>query len=159
MPLFVAMLLLTAPQKNGAARLSGVSHTDPGGITDLSGLWLFYKGDSLTFAGPALDEVKWEQRRVPMLDSASAYRWAGKAWSGLALHLGDAVAGTGQMLSMGMVREAAEVYVNGALLAERGRLSSRPRGGTRLLPLTAIIPGKLLVPGNNVVAVRVYDPT
>jgi GAF domain/7TM diverse intracellular signalling len=150
-------IALSAPQS--AIKLGGASHIDPQAVTDLSGLWLFYKGDSLAFARPSLDEGKWEQRKVPMLDAPSSYRWAGKGWYRLHIYLGDEVAGSDQMISFAMVREAAEIYVNGALVAERGRMGSRPQGGARLLPLTAIIPGHLLVPGNNVIAARILDPT
>ncbi len=157
--ILLATIAIAATNPQGMVKLGGFSLSDPQGVIDLSGVWSFYAGDSLTFARPSLDEVKWEQRHVPMNDAGASYRWAGKGWYRLHVRLSQEVAGMDQMISLGPVREAAEVYVNGALVAERGRLSSRPSGGMRLLPLTAIIPGKLLVAGDNVIAIRVYDPT
>ncbi len=152
--LLAVALLLAAPQKNATFAI-----TDPSGVLDLSGLWLFQAGDNPVFAQPTHDDSRWDQRRIPAGYLQNSFRWAGFAWYRIHLEIDAAVVGSDLMLSLGPAREAVEVYVNGSLVAERGRFGSRPQGGTRLMPLLAVIPAGLLRAGDNVLAVRVYDPT
>ncbi len=156
--LLLPLALLAAPEQKNV-KTTGFAVTDPASVLDISGLWLFHSGDNLAFARPNMDDTHWDQRRVPTGNAVWSFRWAGYAWYRLHINVDADVVESDQMISLGPARESIELYVNGSLVGERGRFGSRPHGGTRLLPLTAIIPGGLLVPGNNVIAVRVYDPT
>ncbi|MCC6809462.1 MAG: GAF domain-containing protein [Deltaproteobacteria bacterium] len=154
-----AILALSVPSDAKGMKTTGFAVSDPGGLLDISGLWLFHAGDNPAFARASIDDTRWDQKRVPTAGAAWPFRWAGYGWYRLHINVDTEVVGTDQMLSLGPARETVEIYVNGSLVAERGRFGSRPRGGARLLPLEAIVPGRLLQPGNNVIAVRVYDPT
>lgn len=155
----LVFLIIAAATPSKGIKTTGFAVNDPAGILDISGLWLFHQGDNPAFARPNIDDTRWDQRRVPTDGSPWNFRWAGYGWYRLHINVAPEVVETDQMLSLGPARESIEVYINGSLVGERGRFGSRPHGGPRMLPLTAIIPGRLLVAGNNVIAVRVFDPT
>lgn len=144
------------PQPRRAATATLQSATQ---VVDLSGVWMFHAGDNPSFSRSSLDDSGWEQHRVPLQTLDRAARWAGIGWYRMHLEVTAETAGLDMSMSLGPLREVAEVYVNGALVAERGRFGSRPVGGARVLPLTAHLPAGLLVPGDNVIAVRVLDPS
>lgn len=133
--------------------------TDPTSLVDLSGVWQFHADDYPAFSRASLDDLGWEQRQVPTANTRWAFRWAGKAWYRHHFRVSPDAIDYDYMLTLGPAREVAEVYVNGALVAQRGEFGSRPKGGTSVLPLTGISPTGVLVPGDNVLAVRLYDPT
>jgi hypothetical protein len=140
-----------------APRSTHVQQADS--AVDLAGMWLFHPGDNPAFAQPGLDDLAWEQRYVPAAALAWPFRWQGYAWYRLHLALDEAAVGADWLISLGPAREVAEVYVNGSLVGARGRFGSRPQGGERIVPLTGLIPAPLLQAGDNVVAVRLYDPS
>ncbi len=131
----------------------------PDGVLNLDGVWLFQQGDNPIFARAGLDDLSWEQRPVPTRGTPWAFRWHGSGWYRLHLTVRPEAVGYDLMLTLGPVREAAEVYINGALVGERGRFGTRPAGGSRILPLTAPIPAGVLHTGDNVIAVRLLDPS
>lgn len=147
------------PHTIAPRRAATASIASPSQVVDLGGVWLFHSGDNPSFARGNLDDSGWEQHRVPLSSVERASRWAGIGW--YRMHLDVAVEATNIdfSMSLGPVREVAEVYVNGALVAERGRFGSRPSGGARVLPLLAHVPAGLLVPGDNVIAIRIFDPS
>ncbi|MEE8409248.1 MAG: hypothetical protein V3T05_06570, partial [Myxococcota bacterium] len=152
-PLAALSLLVAA----GDARAVAVLEAD--GDIDLSGMWLFHAGDNLAFASPTLDDRAWELRRLPTAGTRWSERWSDYGW--YRLHLPVALEATHVTLYLAVdnAREAAEIYVNGELIARRGRFGSRPRGGARILHLGGIVRAGLLEPGDNVVALRIYDPS
>ncbi len=151
----VAALLFSLPAREASA----VAYTDPTKVVDLSGMWLFRPGDNMAFARHNLEDLRWLERRVPTDRTVWSERWAGYGWYRVHIQINEVVPDTNLMLAAGLAREAVEVYVNGALVASRGGFGARLRGGASLLPLTGIIPAGLLVPGDNVIAMRVYDPS
>jgi hypothetical protein len=132
---------------------------DPTAVVDLGGIWLFQRGDDPAFAHPILDDSDWEQRLVPTVRTSWRERWRGHGWYRLHLGVGAQALGADWMVSLGRAREAVEVYWNGALVAQRGRFGARAEGGERSTPLVAFVPAALVRPGDNVIAVRVHDPT
>ncbi len=143
-----------------AALLIGVLELqDPSTALDLSGLWLFRAGDNIAFSQPGLDDDDWDQRRVPAADAPFSQRFAGSGWYRLHFRVTQLVADADMRMVLGPAREMVEVYVNGGLVAQRGRFGSRPSGGARVVPLTAAVPAGMLHAGDNVIAVRVYDPS
>jgi GAF domain-containing protein len=132
---------------------------DPSVAVDLSGLWLFRAGDSMAFSQPNMDDDDWDQRRVPGEEVPWSQRFTGHGWYRMHLRATQLAADADLLLALGPAREMVEVYVNGGLVAQRGRFGSRPNGGARVVPLAAPIPSGLLHAGDNVIAVRVYDPS
>ncbi len=151
-----------APATAARGRVAGARPTDvadPSTMLPLDGVWLFHAGDNPAFSQPTLDDRDWEQRQVPTSATPWTFRWHGYGWYRLHVAVSERALGADFALSVGRAREVAEVYVNGALVASRGRFGSRPRGGERLTPLSALLPATLVRAGDNVVAVRIYDPT
>lgn len=151
----VAPARAAGPRSLHVAELSGAN-----AVVDLGGIWLFQAGDDPAFAHPMLDDSDWEQRLAPTAGGASRQRWgAPQGWYRLHVDVDPSAVGADRTLSLGRAREAVEVYWNGALIGQRGRFGARPRGGERSSPLVAFIPALLVRPGDNVLAVRVYDPS
>ncbi len=142
-----------------AAPARAVDLDNPEGVLDLAGQWLFHPGDSAAFASPHLDDRDWAPHRLPTRWARWKQRWAGYGWYRLHLDVDARATATGLLLSLGPAREAVEIYVNGSLIAQRGRLGSRPYGGARVVHLAGPVPAGLLKTGDNVVAVRVFDPS
>ena len=153
------LLLAAAAHAARPSRLKQADVVDAGSVVELDGLWLFRAGDNPAFSQPALDDVDWEQRQVPTTATPFAARWWGYGWYRLHLTINERALGGDWALALGPIREVAEVYVNGALLGTRGRFGSRPQGEARLAPLVVFVPATTVRAGDNLVAVRVYDPT
>ena len=126
---------------------------------DLAGIWLFHQGDSASFAATRLDDGDWTPMHLPTLTGTRRNLWQGSGWYRRHLLLTAADINQDLMFSLGPAREAVQIYVNGVLLAERGRFGSRPRGEPRIVPLLAQVPPDLLQVGDNILAVRLMDPT
>ena len=160
-------LALASPGAGGGASPGGTSQNEDSitdldrasRLIDLTGIWLFHAGDSASFASPQTDDRSWQPVQLPSSTAHIPPNWRGTGWYRRHLQVGRWAQGARQLLSLGNAGAVAEIYVNGVLLAERGQFGSRRRGGTRVLPLTAILPEGLLVAGDNVLAVRLYEPT
>lgn len=160
----LAALLGAAPAPAAAAAagtrsLHLAEVADPTAVVELGGIWLFQAGDDPAFAHPVLDDSGWEQRLVPVARPSWRQRWQGHGWYRLHVGVDPHAVGADWMISLGRAREAVEVYWNGALVGQRGRFGGRPQGGERSTPLVAFVPASLVRPGDNVLAVRLYDPT
>ena len=127
-------------------------------VIDLKGLWLFHEGDNPSFARPMLDDYRWKERELPSASAPTSERWVGYGWYRHHIFIDEAVLDN-MMVSLGHAREAVEVYVNGSLVAARGRFGTPSYGGARELPLTGIVPKGILKAGDNTIAVRIYDPS
>ncbi len=157
--ILLAALAATSATAAQPSRARPADVVDGATVLELDGLWLFHAGDSLAFAQPVFDDLNWEQRQVPTAYASWSSRWHGYGWYRLHLHVDDHALGDGFMLSLSRAREAVEVYFNGALVGSRGFFGSRPEGGARSTPLTAFVPPALVRSGDNLIAVRIYDPT
>lgn len=132
---------------------------DASSVVDLSGVWFFHEGDNPMFAHPSTDDRQWAPLRVPTDRVNLDRRWKGFGWYRRHVYVSSRVLGNDLMLTLGPAREVVEVYVNGTLLIERGRFGSRLQGEARVTPLRALLPQGVLKAGENVIAVRVYDPS
>jgi hypothetical protein len=149
----LASLTLTAPPQRTPDLV------EPTDVLELEGIWLFHAGDNPAFARANLDDLDWEQRQLPATTTPWQDRWRGHAWYRLHFVASQQATQSDLLVALGPAREVVEVYINGALVARRGRFGSRPEGGAHVLPLTGIIPANILVSGDNVLAVRMYDPS
>ena len=132
---------------------------DASAVIDLSGVWFFHEGDNPMFANPTTDDRQWAPLRVPTDRVNLDRRWKGFGWYRRHLYVGSRVLGNDLMITLGPAREVAEVYINGTLLIQRGRFGSRLQGESRVQPLRALLPQGVLKAGENVIAVRIYDPS
>ncbi len=142
--------------------ITGTAHattTDSDGIITLDGLWLMHAGDDPSFAYPELNDFGWQQQYVPISPSSGGIDWQGYGWYRLHLHLEEDFSEEKFLLSLGPAREVVEVFVNGRWLGSRGGFGSRLTGAERLSPFVVPIPTGTLKHGDNVVAVRLYDPS
>ncbi|HET6345414.1 MAG TPA: GAF domain-containing protein, partial [Myxococcota bacterium] len=111
------------------------------------------------FARPNTDDRTWTPMRVPTERTTWDKRWKGYGWYRRHVYAGPRALGAELMLTMGPAREVVEVYLNGTLIMQRGHFGTRLAGDSRVLPLRAILPAGMLKSGENVIAVRVYDPS
>lgn len=144
--------LLGAPDARAAS-------AGPDGVSDLSGLWLFHDGDDPSFAHPDLDDYQWRQLHVPTGPSDFSSRWQGLGWYRVHVHLTDVAAEEPLLLALGPAREVVEVYVNGVWTASRGNFGSRLGGAQRVVPFVVPVAPSLVHRGDNVIALRTYDPS
>jgi hypothetical protein len=159
-PVLLALVVAAAPPTAAATRSLHVAEiSEPTAIVDLGGIWLFQGEDDPAFAHAMLDDSEWEQRLVPTARNASRQRWGTHGWYRLHVDVDASAVGADRTLTLGRAREAVEIYWNGALIGQRGRFGARPQGGEGSTPLVAFVPALLAQPGDNVLAVRVYDPT
>lgn len=158
-PAYLAAAALAVGLLVGTPSTRAANPDVPPGVTSLAGVWLFHPGDNGAFARPRLDDFGWEQRRLPMDDAPWELRWQGYGWYRYHLQLDHSALGQNTMLTLGPAREVVEVYFNGSLVAERGVFGSRPRGGSRVTQLAVAVPGGLVKAGDNVIALRIYDPS
>ena len=132
---------------------------DAGNVVDLSGVWFFYAGDNPVFARPMFDDRAWTPQRIPTERTAWAKRWTGFGWYRRHVYVGAKALGSEMTLALGPAREVMDVYINGTLLNQRGRFGSRMHGEARILPFLTIIPNGILKQGENIIALRIYDPS
>jgi len=142
-----------------ASSASAVEVSDPDEVYDLAGMWLFHEGDSPAFAKPQLDDREWEDRILPTSASSWKDRWHGRGWYRLHINVEQSALGSPFAVAVGPAREVVEIFINGSLVARRGSLGSRPRGGSRVMVLSGLVQPGVLDAGDNVIALRVYDPS
>jgi hypothetical protein len=128
-------------------------------LVNLEGVWLFQDGDNDAFRRPEFNDSEWRQVKTPATHRPFSRRFAGYGWYRKHITLGGDDVLRAWALSLGPAREAVEVYFNGSMVAHRGSFGNRPRGQTRYAHLTASLPSEIIRRGDNVLAVRVYDPS
>jgi hypothetical protein len=153
-PIGLLCVSLALPVPVEAASLRQLDET-----LDLGGAWLFLEGDNAAFAAEQFDDSEWQLRRFPTGSSAFSRRRTGHGWYRLHFDVAKAATGSALELVIGSTHGAIEVYVNGEPIARRGEFAARPVIDTDVLPLAGILRPGLLHAGDNVVAVRVFDPT
>lgn len=142
-----------APHESSSVRLP-----TPQSFAYLHVAWLFQPGDDLRYADPAFDDRAWQEVSLPR-EGRELAAAPELGWYRLEVDVNEAAAAANHVLALGPVREAAEVYLNGMLVAQRGWLADGSRGQARLEHLVVPIAAGLLRPGRNVLAVRVHDPS
>lgn len=128
-------------------------------VADLAGAWRLHVGDNPERAAGAFDDRDWPEVTVPARwDAQGLATHDGFAWYRKRFVLpADADTG-GLVLVFGAIDDLDEAFVNGVRVGGTGDLERREVRGDEWLVLRAYpVPAGLLRPGENVVAVRVYD--
>lgn len=147
---------------DGPIALATTDLVDPAGppfVADLTGLWRFSPGDDPGWARPGLEDAEWDSIRVPGAWERQGYRaLGGFAWYRTSVTLSDIDAREDLVLVVGAIDDLDQAFVNGTLVGETGDLEDGSIEGEEWLEERAYpVPAGLLRPGENVVAIRVYD--
>ncbi|MBK7105506.1 MAG: beta galactosidase jelly roll domain-containing protein [Ignavibacteriae bacterium] len=127
-------------------------------IENLKGLWRFNLGDNKKWANPNYDDSDWDAIKVPSPWEDEGYNgYDGYAWYRKEFNIDSKYLKKKLYLSLGTIDDAAEVYLNGKLIASSG--SFPPNFNTAYnskiwLPLQNNF---LNQKGINSIAIRVYD--
>ncbi|MCK5689796.1 GAF domain-containing protein [Myxococcota bacterium] len=131
----------------------------PDDILNLSGLWLHQVGDHPNFASIDHDDSSWSVRRLPNKSPKAEAEWHGWGWYRKHITLSTDVLFSDLEIVLGQTRYIVSVYLNGHLIGGRGSFEPVLRGAGSIDPLRLMIPKRLLKAGNNLIALRIYDPT
>ena len=145
----------------GPVALAVPTDRNPAGVpfaADLAGDWRFSPGDG-AWAVPDLDDAGWDTLRVPGVWETQGHRdLDGLAWYRKRVDLPAATAAQDLVLVLGAVDDLDETFVNGVRVGATGDVGGGAvRGDEWLVERAYPVPARLLRPGENVVAVRVYD--
>ena len=127
-------------------------------VADLRGPWAFRIGDDPAWAAADAEAEGWERLTVPgAWEDAGFSGYDGFAWYRTTFTLDTAQARRAPaFLLLGRIDDADEVWLNGAYVGRSGGMPPLYRTaafGSRAY----LVPPDLLVAGENVVAVRVFD--
>lgn len=132
----------------------------PQPLLDLSGDWMFAKGDDESWKGDTVDESVFELIQVPMSWEAEGYvDYDGFAW--YRRHFGRIETGDSEklILVLGRIDDTNQVFLNGELIGQTGELDGHDRGRNpdffrfqRSYAFSAD-----LLKDTNTLAVRVHD--
>ncbi len=126
-------------------------------VFNLSGYWRFSIGDNAEWKNTGFNDSNWEDIRVPAFWEDKGYHgYDGYAWYRKQFIISDKYLNTQLYVELGYVDDVDETYINGVLIGKSG--SFPPAYITSYFSYRKYpIPMGLLKPGNNVIAVRVFD--
>jgi len=112
-----------------------------------------HTGEARGFTRPEFDDTGWESLRLPALWQHHGMRFNGVVWFRRAVELPGSWMGRELVLSLGAIDDFDHTYFGGELVG------SHPAGTPEAFqtPRRYSIPGRLVRPGRNVIAVRVFD--
>lgn len=130
----------------------------------LSGMWKFKTGDNLQWKETELDDMSWREIFVPAFWEAQGYRnYDGFAWYRKSVTLPEKLAGEQMVLILGKIDDIDQTFVNGQLVGSIGdwTFDTWPKYFNQNNEWETVrgyyIPENLLKPGENTIAVRVFD--
>ena len=148
-PALVAVLSLTPA---GALRAQEIRP-----LLDLRGEWKFELGDDVRWADPKFDDDKWTEIAVPSPWEDQGYPgYDGYAWYRKHFNLPTGWESKDIVLELGTIDDVDETYLNGQFLDYTGEFPPHYMTAYSMYRRYPV-PHELLVPGDNVIAVRVYD--
>lgn len=127
-------------------------------VQDLSGQWLFKKGDDFSYAGENADERDWAKMDVPASwESQGEKDYDGFAWYRKHVTIPESWRQKNISLSIGNIDDCDEAYFNGKKINSSGALPPKFRtacGQSRSYD----IPKELIkLDEDNLIAIRVFD--
>ncbi len=134
-------------------------------VPDISfeGKWKFKTGDNEEWEAKDFNDKDWDSIIVPGYWESQGYKnYDGIAWYRKEFTMPQSLLGKQLVLLMGKIDDYDEVYLNGQLVGSTGdmkKAGSRFDYGKEYAQFRGyyILDNKLLIPGKNVIAVRVYD--
>jgi hypothetical protein len=125
----------------------------------LARLLSFTTGDSMTWKEPDFDDSSWEMVQVPLhweeYDGHEDYD--GYGWYRLRFHLPPEWQPSDLTLSLGLIDDCDETYVNGKMVGSTGRMPPEYQSAWNLFRVYRIPKDAVNWKGENVLAVRAYD--
>lgn len=124
----------------------------------LRGEWKFEIGDHQRWSDPHFDDSKWETIYAPGnwedegFPGYDGYAWYRKHFQATADWTGKAL-----FARLGRIDDVDEVYVNGRLIGRTGAFPPEYQTAYNAERNYEIPPSALNIPGDNVIAVRVFD--
>jgi signal transduction histidine kinase/DNA-binding response OmpR family regulator len=135
---------------------SPVMVDDPAATFSLEGSWRFAEGDDARWADPAFDDAGWRTLQVPGIWRFQGVHGDGFGWYRRRFDVGANAAARDLGIEVPYTYWAYEVFVNGQPIEGRYSLPSRWGG----LPAGSVnvfrVPARLLVRGDNLVALRTH---
>ena len=124
--------------------------------------WKFSTGDNMSWKNPKFDDSNWENIFIPAYWEKQGYKdYDGFAWYRLRFKIDDNLLKGNVVLLMGKIDDIDETYINGQLVGKTGDMNKTPirfnDNGEYQKLRTYYLPQGVLQPGENVIAVRVYD--
>lgn len=155
---FTFIIAVTPSYANDCNRLIS-SFDEP---ASLKSDWLFLKGDNPEWKNAELDDVGWQKKTLP--DSGKISNpdvlVTGYHWYRCHLILADNIKETSISLAinLGKIRDVDEVYFNGTKIGSTGKVSPFLQADLEKDRIYSIS-SRLLQPGKNVIAIRIYTST
>lgn len=124
---------------------------------EFSDSWQFRKGDNLDWKELQVEESFWIQRKIPDYGISKTENISGYHWYRCKIILPENFSAPSQPLGIqfGKIRDIDEVYLNGTLIGKTGSLIPTLDPDFHRERIYSI-PTNLLLPGDNVIAVRIY---
>jgi len=130
---------------------------------NLEGYWKFKPGDDLAWMDPKFDDSKWKKLYVPAYweDQVSA-SYDGYGWYRKTFIADPLMKNNKYVLILGKIDDWDEVYLNGKLVGQTGKISmnpnhERPWDDCKRDRYYYLSPGDIIPGRENVISVRVYD--
>jgi sialate O-acetylesterase len=129
---------------------------------NLTGHWKFTTGDDMAWKEPVVDDRTWNDIVVPGYWETQGFpEYNGFGWYRVKFRVPDELATKRLILLLGKIDDVDETYLNGELIGRTGKITKdlNPSDyNTEWLESRAYtIPPNILLPGENVIAVRVAD--
>lgn len=126
-------------------------------LLNLAGSWKFSIGDNMEWLKSDLDDASWESVKVPSAwEDQGFYGYDGYGWYRTTFIANKDMKNRDLVLSLGYISDVDQVYLNGNLIGFSGSFPpefSSALQAKRKYP----IPENFILPGKNVIAVRVYN--
>lgn len=110
-------------------------------------------GEAHGWARPEFDDRAWSDIQLPATVQSAGHLDNGIFWFRRELSLNAADEGSSLTLHLGAIDDHDRTYFNGELIGATGAETSNPHEALRHY----VVPARLIRPGRNVIAVRVFD--
>lgn len=127
-------------------------------IVNLKGYWKFSVGDNPEWKNPDFNDTDWERHYVPRSWESNGYKgYNGFAWYRTEFDLYSEITDESYYLSLGLIDDADEVYLNGHFIGGFGNMPPEVSTAFNIQRKYEIPLEYLNFSGPNYIAVRVYD--
>ncbi len=112
------------------------------------------EGEAWGWAKPEMSTDDWQEMDLPRNWQSAGHKYSGIFWFRKTVEIPTAWAGHNLQLNLGALDKYDVTYFNGVPV---GSLSMEQRPDAWCLPREYVVPGQLVRPGRNVIAVRVFS--